>query len=214
MTKKIVIQFDDIPLSGIGFQYDILINGLNIVYTSGLNTVDVQYVDYGTIGYDPNIYIEVQPTLAGTISNTLAWMSSRYSQSNVVYSIVGETIEVTINLNDLIVVNFFDSNPNTTTFSFIPDDTENINLRYFLQYKNIVNDEYLVRIFKKQFLGSPTEIHGKAIIEKGTVKDHLELIRGTGATLELEASTDLTLDDLYTENEQDLSVKIYKTIAV
>lgn len=210
MAKKIVIQFNDIPLSGIGFSYDVFINGLPIVYGNGESQVNVQYVDYGTIGYDTDVFVEIQTTLSATIANTIAWISARYSQSNINYYIVGDNIEVVVNVTDPVIVSFGDLNDNISAFSFTPSTSENINLRYFFQYKNIVNDEYLVQIYKKEFLGTPTEIHGKAILDKGSVKDHLELIRGTGWSLELEANLNVTLEDLYTENEQDLSVKIYK----
>jgi hypothetical protein len=216
MAKKIIIDFTANPIAGTlinpsaGVEYGIFINGSSIVYNSGYQTAVVQFVPYGTVGYNTSYIVEAQPTLSQTIQAVLSLLTTVYSHPNIVYSIVNNTIEVLVNINEYAVVEFGVSNVNIIQTSFTPTDSGLVNLRYFFQYKNIVGDEYLCRIYKKQYTGEATEIHGKAIIEKGSVKDHLDPIRGTGLSLELEASVDVSLDDLYTENEQDLSVRLYK----
>lgn len=216
MAKKIVINFTANPIPGTlispskGINYQIFVNGTVLPYNSGLEWVNIEFVPYGTVGYNPQYIIEVQPALAQTIQAVIAFLNSRCVHPNIVYSIVGNTIEVLFNVSDYTVVNFGVSNVNIIQTAFTVADDELLNLRYFFQYKNIVGDEYICRMYKKQYTGESLEIHGTATIEKSPAKDHLDPIRGTGLSLELEANLNLTLEDLYTENEQDFMVKLYK----
>ena len=205
MARKIIIDFSAQPVIGKGFEYSIYINGVALVYQNGATAINFDYSS------NPNTdsNIELQPDLNTTIDNTLAWLASRYVSVAIIYSRVGNTIEVLLNSPEYLVVTFGDSNINiTTTSAAVPEP--GVNLKYYLQYTNIVGDEYLCNIYKKDYTGTSTEIHGKAIIDKGAVKDHLEPIRGGGITLELEADLNITLEDLYTENEQDFTVKLYR----
>ena len=219
MAKKIIIEFSSNPVPGTlisptnGFEYSIYINGSSIVYDTGLENVFCQFVAFGTIGYNPQFVVEVQPTLQETISAVVNLLTTMHSHPSVIYSIVGNSIEVYLKTNEYTIINFGASNANITTTSEIVTD-DFINLKYFFQYKNIVNEEYICRIYKKNYTGSALEIHGKAIIEKGAVKDHLDPIRGGGLSLELEASVAVTLEDLYTENEQDFTVRLYRNNAL
>ena len=63
--------------------------------------------------------------------------------------------------------------------------------KYFLQ-----NDTtgYLVKIFEVGFDGTSTEIFGKVSIDKGSVDNILDTIRGTALSLKLDASSVLTFD--------------------
>lgn len=213
MAKKIILSFADQPEIGKGFAYTISINNIPIVYDNGLSVLDVKYKPFGLGNLPPN-EIERQLSLSLTIDNTLSFLTNNYSYSNIIYVRKDNTIEAIVNTSLIVDVSFgmFDSNITQSVLQ-IPE-TENINLKYFFQYKNIVNDEYRCEIYNKQYFGSATEIKGRATIEKGSVKDHLEPIRGTGLLLDLEASTDLTLEDLYTENEQDFTVRLYKNAKV
>ena len=209
MAKKIILSFLGQPQLSKGFSYNISISGTPIVYENGLSSLNVKYRAFGLGNLSPN-EIELQLSLNSTIDNTLSFLSNNYTYSNVFYVRKDNTIEVIINTSLPINISFgsFDSNITQSVLE-IPE-TENINLKYFFQYKNIVNDEYRCEIYNKQYFGSATEIKGRATIEKGSVKDHLDPIRGTGLLLDLEASTTLTLEDLYTENEQDFTVRLYK----
>jgi hypothetical protein len=219
MAKKIVINFLDNPTAGtlvspaLGFEYGIFINGTALVYNNGLSNVVLQFVPYGSVGYNPQYIVEVQPTLEQTILVVMSFLQTRYTHPNIIYSIVGNTIEVAVNVQEYMAIVFGANNPNITTVSQTLSD-DFINLKYFLQYKNIVNDEYICRIYQKNYVGDATEIHGKAILDKASVKDHLDVFRGGGLALELEASLDLTLEDFYTEKEQDFSVRLYKNGAL
>ena len=209
MAKKIILSFLGQPQLGNGFSYNISISGTPVVYENGLSSLNVKYRAFGLGNLPPDL-VELQLSLNSTIDNTLSFLVNNYTYSNVFYVRKNNTIEVIINTSLPINISFgsFDSNITQSVLE-IPE-TENINLKYFFQYKNIVNDEYRCEIYNKQYFGSATEIKGRATIEKGSVKDHLDPIRGTGLLLDLEASTTLTLEDLYTENEQDFTVRLYK----
>jgi hypothetical protein len=205
MARKIIIDFSAQPTLGKAFEYSIFINGVALVYSNGANSVVADYIS----GSETNTQITLQPILDDTINNTLTWLTARYVSSAIVYNRVGNTIEVDINSDQYVTVVLGTSNINISTSSEAIIES-GVGLRYYFQYKNIVGDDYLCQIAKKDYTGVVTEIFGKATIDKGSVKDHLEPIRGGGMTIELEASLELTLEDLYSENEQDFTVKLYK----
>src|SRR3989304_3336356 len=209
MAKKIVISFAGQPTIGDGFIYSILIDSINLVYT---NSQTVLNIDYGVADLSVNV-VELKPTLSETIDKTLAFLISNWVSPIVSYKRVLDTIEVLINSNNSIV-STGETDANITLLVSDVSDEELLGLRYFFQYTNVVNDIFLCEIYKKNYTGISAEIHGKATLEKGSVTDHLDSIRGTGLSLELEASTDVTLEDLYTQNEQDFIVKFYKNSKV
>ena len=213
MAKKIILSFLEQPQVGQGFSYNISISGTPIVYENGLSSLNVKYRAHRLGNLPPN-KIERQLSLSNTIDNTLSFLANIYTYSNIFYIRKNNTIEVIINTSLPINISFGSFDPNVTQSVLEIPETENINLKYFFQYKNIVNDEYRCEIYNQQYFGNATEIKGRATIEKGSVKDHLEPIRGTGLLLDLEASTELTLEDLYTENEQDFTVRLYKNAKV
>jgi hypothetical protein len=209
MAKKIIISFSDQPFPGNGFSYDINIEEYPLFYNSGQNSVQANYVPRGS-PLVTEFDIERGSDLNETINRTILYLSSKYVSSIINYSRLGNTIEISISSSKYISVNFGDSNVSISTSSVRPSDLENINLKYYFQYINSVNDEYVCNIYQKGYVGNSTEIYGKAIIEKASVKDHLTTLRGTGLSLELEAGLDLTFEDLYGRDERDFTVKLYK----
>lgn len=212
MAKKAIIAFSEQPIPGVGFSYQIIINNLNLFYDSGLDLVQVNYVPNGSVGDEYSVQRGVN--LIETIDRTVSYLNLKYKHSMISYSRVEDTIEVLINYFEYVSINFGLSNENIQTSTVRPLDVENINLRYYFQYINTTNDEYICKIYKKGYIGDAIEISGRAIIEKGSVKQHLENIRGTGLSLQLDANLNITLDDLYSENEQDFTVKLYKNSIV
>jgi len=79
--------------------------------------------------------------------------------------------------------------------------------KYFIQ-----NDTtgYLVQIFEAGFSGVSTEIFGRISFDKGSVKNILDTIRGTGLNLQLEANTSLTFDEFSEADEQTYTVRVKK----
>jgi len=205
MAKRIIISFTDNPILGTALNLGILVNDLAIVYNSGEVYMSI---DYDTTDTIPN-KIQLQDNLNDTINKTLAFLIANWTADFISYKRVNDTIEMLI-LADYITLSTGVLNPNITTTFELVSENENLNLRYYFQYTNNVNDTFLCQIFKKYYLGESLEIHGKAMLEKGSVSDHLDSIRGTGLSLELEADLNVTLEDLYTQDEQDFTVKFYK----
>jgi len=208
MAKKIVISFIDNPIVGLGFVYTTFLNGIPILYNSGQTSVSIEYLANGNPDEIP-FKIELQTTLDATIDKTLAFLNANYVNDFVTYERLGNEIFAIISIENVTVFTS-SSNANIVITSDNVSNADNLNLKYFFQYTNVVNDTFLCRIFKKQYLGSAIEINGTATLEKGSVKNHTDSIRGTGLAIELEASLEMTLEDLYTENEQDFTVKFYK----
>lgn len=211
MAKKITIRFDDnIDLTSISkFSYEVYIDDIKIVYNSG--TLDVM-VQYNTTGDVPPNELFIEANLTDNIAKTLNLLNTYYQSPIITYSVVGNDIEVFIDSDKAVVKNLFTADNAVTLFQ----ETQNTvidgayGLKYFFQYKNIVNDEYKFEIYQVGFKQARTEIVGRAKIQKASVKEHLEQIRGTSVQIELEANENLTLEDLYTQNELDFPVKLYK----
>ena len=183
MAKKIIISFNAQPVLGVAFGYNILIDNVKVLYNSGVNFIDASYAANATT---PQV-LKLQPTLAENIANTLFTLNTFFQSAALTYTTEGNTIVVLINNNTVEVQLINGLNPSMSLQILdVPVDT--LRLKYFLQYVNIVGDSYLCNILKKNYTGVSTEIFGVATIEKGSVKDHLEPIRGTGLVLELEAN--------------------------
>ena len=208
MAKKIILSFIDNPVVGLGFVYTTFLNGIPILYNSGQTSVSIEYLANGNPDEIP-FKIELQTTLDATIEKTLAFLNANYVNDFVTYERSGNEIFAIISIENVTVFTS-SSNANVVITSDNVSNADNLNLKYFFQYTNVVNDTFLCRIFKKQYLGNAIEINGTATLEKGSVKNHTDSIRGTGLAIELEASLEMTLEDLYTENEQDFTVKFYK----
>ena len=208
MAKKIILSFIDNPVVGLGFVYTTFLNGIPILYNSGQTSVSIEYLANGNPDEIP-FKIELQTTLDATIEKTLAFLNANYVNDFVTYERSGNEIFAIISIENVTVFTS-SSNANIVITSDNVSNADNLNLKYFFQYTNVVNDTFLCRIFKKQYLGNAIEINGTATLEKGSVKNHTDSIRGTGLAIELEASLEMTLEDLYTENEQDFTVKFYK----
>jgi len=209
MAKKIIISFSAEPTVGIGFVYTIQVNGIDLVYPNGNTFLNLVYDVYG--GTDPDkVAKRNNPTL--TIDATLAFLNANYVTTGITYQRANNTIEVLIGLDADVVVYIGALNPNISITTTDISSLSTVNLKYFFKYKNDVGDEYQCDIFKKDYAGDSLEINGIAILEKASVTNHLDPIRGGGLQLQLEATKAVTLEDLYSENEQDFSVKLYKNL--
>lgn len=88
-------------------------------------------------------------------------------------------------------------------------------LKYFFEYqtKGLKPDNtfdvvtHRCEIYNDSFVGDATEIKGSVTLTKVNDDDVLKSTRGGGLKLDLDASTDLTFSDFYTENERQFSVK-------
>ena len=206
MAKKIIISFDSLPILGTAFAYDILINGTKIIYNTGFDTLDLFFKSQLTPAVPPNS-IQLRNEIEECVNETIYTLTTYYSNPIIVYNVIGTTIEVSVNSDENITIVFNGSNPSITLSQEIIVSSSK--LKYYLEYKNIVGDLYRCQISQKNFNGKEKQIFGSINIDKSNAKDHLEPIRGTGLSLSLQASKELTLDDLYTEDEQEFTVKLY-----
>lgn len=211
IRKKIILAFTDSIQNGTGnnIYYKIQINGIDLLYNNGLDALNISYNNTGDVV--PN-EIQQEATLSATIDKTLNWLNTNFVNPYISYQRINDTIEASINADNSDVTSFVSLNSGVAlSVELFNTDTENTRkLKYFFQYKNIANDEYRFKIYQVGWNGGSTEISGQATISKASVKDHLEPIRGTGITVDLEATTLLTLEDLYSQNELDFPVKLYK----
>ena len=211
MAKKIIIAFNENIDTGFGsnFTYTLSIDGKKLVYANGYDKVDIGYNTSGDIN---PISIKVYPSLNDTINKTLDWLSNSYANLIISYTRLENAIEVFIDSENVSIIGLLSENIGIVL------SVENVNvfvegeikLKYFFEYINIVNDSYRFEIYQVGYKGNRTEIFGKAIMEKASVKNHLDPIRGMSVTVELEANENLALQDLYTQNELEFPVKFYK----
>lgn len=82
-------------------------------------------------------------------------------------------------------------------------------LKYFLEYDNIENTISRLEIWEKGYLLDPIEVHGKVLLNYAERKDLLQALIPLSLDITLEADEDLTLQDLYTESENQFKAKLF-----
>lgn len=206
-NRKILIEFTANPTTGNAFSYNIIVGETPFLYPNGQTTLNLDYVSGSDVAFTS---IGLKTTLSETIDNTLNFLVQYFNSPFITYTRVDNTIEVFLNFDNAVVTYPDDTNENV----LISDDAYNPDITYKLKYltewADAENVPYSVRIYKKGFTGSSTSVSGYAVLKYGSVKENLEAIRGNGLDLNLNASTDLTLEDLYTEEENSFAVKMYR----
>ena len=81
-------------------------------------------------------------------------------------------------------------------------------VKYWLTYKGIEGDSYLLEILDSDFEGQKTEIHGYVAHNYASRKDLMQSIISSSLDITLEADEDLTLQDLYTEEESKFKIRL------
>jgi hypothetical protein len=202
MAVKIIIDFLDNPTIGNAFGYTLSIDAGDILYDNGETLLSLNYISGVN---EPLFDIQRKANKPETINNTLQFLQNNWQHPNITYSRVNDTIEVVVNIEDVIVSFESDLNDEITINDEIITE-EVASLIYFAEYTDPENVDYYIRIYKKGFTGEATEINGYGVLKYGTAKDLLDPIRGNGLDLNLEADLNLTLEDLYTEEENVFSV--------
>lgn len=82
-------------------------------------------------------------------------------------------------------------------------------LKYFLEYDNIENTVSRLEIWENGYLLEPIEVHGKVLLNYAERKDLLQALIPLSLDITLEADEDLTLQDLYTEEENKFKAKFF-----
>ena len=78
-------------------------------------------------------------------------------------------------------------------------------LKYWFEFKDVREITHRVEISKEDFDGDSIQIYGSCSLEYSETKDTLEPIRGSGLKIDLEADSNLTFYDLYSEEERTFS---------
>lgn len=83
-------------------------------------------------------------------------------------------------------------------------------LKYFLEYTDTIGTQFRCEISDVNYNGQAREINGSGRLEFPSVQNVLEPLRGSVFTLDLEASRAVDLNDLYSENETDITVDVFR----
>ena len=204
MAKKIIIAFNAQPDTlEVGWEFSISVNGFLLTYNNTMTANTVLYMPYGYVITDP-IELAIGANLDETINKTLAYLQTYFVNNLIRYSRVNDTIEVRIEADAVINISEI-VNPSLelTTEDIEPDS---LNLKYYLIY-----GDYRLNIYKKNYLGTSSEIRGSMILTKGSVDTILETIRGSGLNLSLEARSGLTFDEFILEDEFTYKTELLKS---
>jgi hypothetical protein len=205
--RKIIIEFTENPSVGNAFSYEIDVLGSPFLYPNGFTTLNLDFVSGSDVAYES---ISIKSTLTDTINNTLNFLTTYYSSPYIGYSKMGDSIEVLLNFNDAVVTYPYEPSDSILISDDAYSPDVNYKLKYLVQWVDTEGFDYSVRIYKKGYTGSSTSVSGYAVLNYGSVNNNLDAVRGNGLDLSLNATTDLTLEDLYTEDENSFSVKMYR----
>jgi GR25 family glycosyltransferase involved in LPS biosynthesis len=204
MAKKISIDFSGQPITtGVGFLYNIQIGIFDVTYSNGSIDCIINFIPNGDTPTNP-YDLPIGLTLADTLQITLDFLRAYYAYGIISYSLVDNTIEALIEA-DAIVTSDSDINDSITiTQSDVEPSGEN--LIYYLIF-----DDYVLNIYKKNYLGTSSEIHGSFSIKKSSVDSILSPIRGTGLQISLEANQTLTFDEFSLADEFTYKTELLKS---
>jgi len=214
MAQGIILAFINNPVEGNRITFYGTINYVPVVYNNGLSQVDFEYTNNDSeVLSNPLYRIKIGADITETLINTKAFLDNNGYLSNTIniyneipytdglrsFYVTNSNINFEINSdNDNVVINTFSQVTPPTTAP-----------KYFFQYKGITGVDYKCEIYQKNFIGTSKEINGRVTIEKAEVKDHLDIFRGTGMFLSIEADGNNKFEDLYLGNQNDFTVKFY-----
>ena len=203
MAKQINIDFTGQPITtGQGFLYTIQINGFNIYFPNGSIDCVINFIPNG--GTPVNDYdLPIGATLEDTLQITLNFLRAYYYVDIISYTLVGNVIQVLIQADAVVTIDGDVNDSLTITTEDVEPSGEN--LIYFLIF-----DDYTLNIFKKNYLGTSSEIYGSFALKKSSVDTILTPIRGTGLDLSLEANQSLTFDEFILNDEFTFKTELLK----
>lgn len=212
------ISFLSNPSEGDSVIFSGILNGTPILYNSGATIVSFEFTNNDSeIMADPLHRVKIGPTPLDTANNLKVFLDAGPYLSTTIpiynrvyFSGTIWNVESIYTANNRIVFDIQVESSSVGLVSFYSGVVPTTAPKYFFQYKNIANEEYRCEIYQKDFGGESTEISGKAIIEKGESKGHLDPIRGTGLSLEILATEDLNFEDFYDQAERSFTVKLYR----
>lgn len=205
--KKIVIGFNGKPGLGFAFGYRLTLNDNDIAYTNGLSYLQLTWT---SIPNNPPYDVELKSTLNDSIDNLLLFMQDNWKNQYITYARVNDTIEVTININNVAVANIYTTNVYTSLNVYDITTGDVVKQKYFIEWNDAENVNYSVTIHQKGFTGESTQINGYGVLKYGSINNNLDPIRGNGLDLSLNATNEVTLEDLYSDDENTFTVKMYR----
>lgn len=206
-TKKITIGFNGKPGLGFAFGYRLSLNGEYINYQNAKNYLQLFWIPRPN---EPLYDVELKSTLNDSIDNLLLFMQTYWVNNKITYARVNDTIEVTIDINNVVVEGLYTTNVYTSLT--VTDIVAGIipKQKYLIEWKDAEQVDYSVRIYENGFTGTSTQINGYGVLKYGSVNDNLDPIRGNGLELSLNATNEVTLEDLYSDQENTFTVKMYR----
>lgn len=159
----------------------------------------------------PGLTLNPSYTSVYTQSISLTFNKAGYSVGDYVATITAESDDnlVTAELS----LKIYDStdpkhDPNASNDPVIPADS--YNLKYWLEYPDLDDNVYRLEIRQLNFAGQQKEIHGNVIHNYSSRKHLFNPIVSSNLDIQLEADENLTLQDLYSENEREYLVTFFR----
>lgn len=226
VDQGVIISLLSNPSPGEGAYFSGSISGVKIVFNNGLNNADFQFTDSDAeILANPLHRVKIGINAEQSAVNLKAFLDNNGYVSNSVsiyyalesgggsfavkgYFGANENIYFEISTN--IDFNPGDPLPSISIVAFYGNNPPVITPKYFFEYTNSGNEKWRCEIFQNNFGGQSVEIFGRATIVKSEAKSHLDLIRGTGLELQLEANQEITFEDFYSIDERNFTVRLYR----
>ena len=206
--SSITLQILDNDIVGGFFRIDVLPDG-NVdkwITTTFVSTATGNYYD-----------CVVGASIEGTIDNLKIQIDNYYTGAGATVSAYIVTKIGTDTLNIEIIYDYLKLSPGAfngfETKSLITTDNV-LNIKYFLEYNDVVNVLHRFEIYDPNYYDAPIEITGYISMDYGQINENLEAIRGQGLRVNLDANVDLSFDDLFNEQQKTLSTTYYRNSIV
>jgi len=137
---------------------------------------------------------------AQNYANSLAEFSI---SADLTITVLRNVVSISYDQNDIEIKFFYGT---TITSGTVTEATDVFSLKYWFEFTDVQRVLHRVEISQSGFTDLPLQIFGTCLLEYSETKDTLEAIRGSGLKIDLEANSDLTFADLYSEEERTFKV--------
>ena len=83
-------------------------------------------------------------------------------------------------------------------------------IKYKIEYYDVVNIKHRCHIIIDGYIGEEIFIQGSVRLDYGAVENPLDVIRSQGLRVDLEANSELTFEDLYSEKEKSIEIHYFR----
>lgn len=127
---------------------------------------------------------------------------------------LGQSLEI-IYENNIVYINdliddapiFDNADTDITEVSLLEEEIQELAPIYTIQYYDIKDVFNEIRISQKGYSGFPKEAYGYGVMSKTSFEDVNNTVISTGLTINLDANTNLTYDELYNEDDRNFKVE-------